>query len=192
MLVRFALVTLLLLPRLAAADGITVLTAGKVAVFRNGRGIVRVGRDPQLTSAPSPACPAASQVALSAYPEPTQRVVTVTTHDLDCTRWKRAAGGFVYDDPAATGGVRAIRYGRKGLRIRFEQAPAGPVGYLQAVLTVGSTRFNARFHNFARNEGDVLVTRMLSVAAAAAERAFWAVLHRDWTTPDQKVALEQR
>jgi hypothetical protein len=191
MLARFALVTLLLLPQLAAADGITVLTVGKVAVFRNGRGTVRVGRDPQLADAPSPACPVASQVVLSAYPEPAQRVVTVTTHALDCTRWKRKAGGFVYDDPAATGGVRTIRYGRKGLLIRFEQAPAGPVGYLQAWLTIGSTRFNARFHNFARNQADFRVTRKPAAAAAAGERAFWAVLHRDWTTPDQKADLEQ-
>src|SRR5262249_22029000 len=155
-------------------------------VFRNGRGIVRVGRDPELASVPSPACPATSQVVLSAYPEPIQRVVTVTTLDLDCTRWKRKAAGFVYDDPDATGGVRAIRYGCKGLLIRFARAPAGRVGYLQAWLTIGSTRFNARFHNFARNQEDVLVTRRPSAAAAAGERAFWAVLHRDWTTPDQK------
>jgi hypothetical protein len=65
------------------------------------------------------------------------------------------------------------------------------VGYLQAWLTVGSTRFNARFHSFARNQADVLVTRKPSAAAAAGERAFWAVLHRDWTTLDQKADLEQ-
>ena len=191
---RLALATLILLPHLAAADGITVLTAGKVAVFKNGRGTVRVGRDVQLAAAPSPVCPAASTVELSSYPEPTQRVIVATTRALDCTKWKAKRGGFVYDDPAAPGGVRAIRYGKKGLLIRFAgaefQAPVGPVGYLQAWLTIGGTRFNARFHNFRRNDARALVTRKPSEAAATGERAFWAVLHHDWATEEQRADLE--
>src|SRR5262249_31925986 len=146
---RLVLAALLLVPHLAAADGLTVLTVGKVAVFRNGRGTVRVGRDPRLARPPSPVCPTASGVELSSYPVPTQRLVSAPALELDCARWRKKAGGFVYDDPAGTGGVRAIRYGRRGLLIRFEGAlPTGPVGYFQAWLTVGATRFNARFHNF--------------------------------------------
>ena len=188
---RLVLAILLLLPHLAAADGLTVLTVGKVAVFGNGRGTVRVGRDPRLASPAPPTCPTASGIELSSYPVATQRVVVTTKVELDCARWKKKGGGFAYDDPLANGGVRAIRYGRKGLLIRFEGSqPTGPVGYLQAWVTVGSTRFNARFHNFARNEAGALVTRKPSRAAATGEQAFWAVLHRDWSTSAQKADLE--
>ena len=107
------------------------------------------------------------------------------------TRWRKKAGGYVYDDPTASGGVRAIRYGRRGLLIRFAGLrPPGPVGYLQAWLTVGTSRFNARFHNFARNEAAVLVSRKPSRPAAVGERAFWAVLHGDWDTAAQKADFE--
>jgi hypothetical protein len=109
MRVRLALAAVACLPRLAGADGLTVLTVGKVAAFKNGRGMVRVGRDPRLANAPSPACPTKTAVELSSYPEPTQRVVASTTVDLDCGKWKPRRGGFVYSDPAARGGVRAIR-----------------------------------------------------------------------------------
>jgi hypothetical protein len=191
---RLALASLLLVPRLVAADGLAVLTVDKVAVFESGGGTVRVGRDPRLTRPPAPTCPAASAVELSSYPEPTQRVVVATKRDLDCTQWKKMRGGFVYRDTAARAGVRTIRYGPKGLRIRFtaaaERLPTGPVGYLQVWLTVGATRFNARFHNFSRNEAGLLRTRKPSPPAATGERAFWAVLHRDWDTPSQKADLE--
>src|SRR5262245_28161700 len=188
-----ALAALLVLPALATADSLTVLTVGKVAAFRNGSGVVRVGRDPRLAALPLPTCPTASAIELSSYPEPTQRVVVATTRDLDCTKWKAKRGGFVYDDPAGIGGVRFIRYGKKGLLIRFAggfQAPIGPVGYLQTWLTIGTTRFNARFHNFVRNDARALVTREPSEPAATGERAFWAVLHHDWVTEDQKADLE--
>ena len=62
---RPRLVSLLLLalaPAIAAADGLTVLSVGKVATFKNGGGTVRVGRDPALASGPSPACPTPSAV----------------------------------------------------------------------------------------------------------------------------------
>jgi len=178
-------------PQVAAATGLSVLTVDKVAAFRNDGGLVRVGRDPELASPPSPACPAASAIALSSYPVATQRVVTTTSVDLDCARWRKKASDYVYDDPTASGGVRAIRYGRRGLLIRFAGLrPPGPVGYLQAWLTVGTSRFNARFHNFARNEAAVLVSRKPSRPAAAGERAFWAVLHGDWDTAAQKADFE--
>jgi len=83
---RLVLATLLLAPRLAAATGLSVLTVDKVVAFRNDGGLVRVGRDPELTGPPSPACPAASAIALSSYPVATQRVVTTTSVGLDCAR----------------------------------------------------------------------------------------------------------
>src|SRR4030095_1384809 len=98
---RLALASLLLVPRLVAADGLAVLTVDKVAVFESGGGTVRVGRDPRLTRPPPPPCPAPSAVELSSYPEPTQRVVVATKRDLDCTQWKKTRGGFVYRGTAA-------------------------------------------------------------------------------------------
>lgn len=190
-----ALATLLLLvPALAAAEGLTVLTVDKVARFTSGTGSVRVGRDPRLADAPAPTCPAASAVELSSYPEPLQRVLVATTVDLDCTKWKAKRGGWVYADPAAAGGVRSIRYGRRGLAIRFDGAAVqtlrGPVAYVQTWLTVGATRFNARVHNWKRNDATELVSRRPSRAAASGERAFWAVLHRDWASAAEKADLE--
>src|SRR5262249_4595389 len=103
---RLALLALSLLPRLAGADGLTVLSVAKVAILRAGAGVVRVGRDPHLASPPSPVCPATSSVELSSYPVATWRVTVATHADLDCAKWSAKRGGFVYDDPAATGGVR--------------------------------------------------------------------------------------
>ncbi len=191
MRVRLALAALLLAPSLALADGLAVLTVDKVAAFKHGRGTVRVGRDPRLASAPEPTCPTPSSVELSSYPEPTQRIVVATSVDLDCAKWRKTRRGFVYADPDAPGGVRSIRYGRKGLVITFDgPVPTGPVAYIQAWLTVGTTRFNARFHNFKRNEAGILLTRPPSRAAARGERAFWAVLHHEWDTAAQKAELE--
>jgi len=192
MRVAFALAVLVLLPRLAPAAGLTVLTEGKVASFKSGKGSVRVGRDPQLANAPSPLCPATSTVTLSSYPEPTQVIVVATEVELDCTKWKaRKNGDFVYSDPDAAGGLASLRYGKKGIVARFTSAvPTGPVAYAQLWLAVGDTRFNARLHNFKKNGADAIVARKPSKAAAAGERAFWAILHRDWTTPDEKAGLE--
>jgi tetratricopeptide (TPR) repeat protein len=178
----------------ARADGLTVLTVDKVATFKRGRGVVRVGRDPRLAQAPSPLCPTQTAVEISSYPEPTQRVVVATTVALDCARWRAKRGEFVYDDPAATGGVRSVRYGRSGLLMRFGGKefvpPTGPVGYVQAWFTVGGTRFNARLHNFKRNAPGALVSRKPSAAAATGERAFWSVLHHDWQNPADEASLE--
>jgi len=190
-----ALLILSLAPGIAAADGLTVLSVGKVATFKNGGGIVRVGRDGALAAGPSPICPSASAVEVSSYPVATQRVVVTTRVALDCAKWKAKGSGFVYDDPAAPGGLRSVRYGRKGLTLRLGgegfMPPAGPAGYVQAWLTVGSTRFNARLHNFRRNEAGVLATRKPSRPAASGEHAFWAVLHHEWQTRDEKAQLER-
>jgi hypothetical protein len=184
-----------LVPGMAAADGLTVLSVGKVAIFKNGGATIRVGRDSALVAGPSPTCPATSAVDVSSYPVATQRVVVTTQVGLDCAKWRAKGSGFVYDDPAGTAGLRSVRYGRKGLTLHFGgdafTPPAGPVGYVQAWLTVGSTRFNVRLHNFSRNEPRVLITRKPSKPAAIGEHAFWAVLHHEWQTPDEKTQLEQ-
>ena len=189
---RSALAALLLPAHLAAARRLTVLTVGKVADLQERR---RHG--PRRTrSRGSPARP--RPPARPPRPSSCRRIPSrrsgwcVTTHvTLDCSQVEaRRRGGFVYGDPAATGGVRSVRYGRKGLagpvRRQGFRPPAGPVGYVQAWLTVGATRFNTRFHNFARNEADALVTRKPSARPATGERAFWAVLHHDWQTPHDK------
>jgi hypothetical protein len=69
----------------AAAGRLTVLSVGKVAMFRNGGGTVRVGRDPALAAGPSPACPTTSTVEVSSYPVATQRVAVTARVDLDCS-----------------------------------------------------------------------------------------------------------
>src|SRR5262245_16774531 len=129
-----ALLLLSLASGIAAAEGLTVLSVGKVATFKNGRGIVRVGRDPALATGPSPACPTRSAVELSSYLVATQRVAGTKVLDLDCAKWKAKGSRFVYDDPAAAAGLRSARYGRKGLVLRFGgdafTLPPGPVGYV--------------------------------------------------------------
>jgi len=195
MRIPLALLVLPCVAGIAAADGLTVLSVGKVATFKNGGGIVRVGRDPALAPGPSPACPTRSAVEVSSYLVATQRVAGTKVLDLDCAKWRAKGSGFAYDDPAAAAGLRSARYGRKGLVLRFGgdafTLPAGPVGYVQAWLIVGSTRFNVRLHNFTRNEPAVLVTRKPSKAAATGEHAFWVVLHHEWQTADEKAELEE-
>src|SRR5262249_12693791 len=116
MLFRLAPLALALVPSLATADAITVLTVGKVAVFKEGRGVVRVGRDPALARAPAPTCPTPSTVELSAYPVATQRVAVTTRVELDCSKWRAKRGGGVYPGPGGPGGPRAGRVGRFGAR----------------------------------------------------------------------------
>src|SRR5262249_39880961 len=195
MRIPLALLVLPCVAGIAAADGLTVLSVGKVATFKNGGGIVRGGRARALAAGPSPACPTRSAVEVSSYLVATQRVAGTKVLDLDCAKWKAKGSGFAYGDPAAAAGLRSARYGRKGLVLRFGgdtfTLPAGPVGYVQAWLIVGLTRFNVRLHNFTRNEPAVLVTRKPLKAAATGEHAFWAVLHHEWQTPDEKAGLEE-
>src|SRR5262249_22036334 len=119
MRIPLALLFLALVPGIAAADGLTVLSVGKAATFRKGGGIVRVGRDPALAAGPSPACPTRSAVEVSSYLVATQRVAGTTLLDLDCAKWKAKGSRFVYDDPAAAAGLRSARYGRQGRVPRF-------------------------------------------------------------------------
>jgi hypothetical protein len=182
--------TPLLLPLLvlaARADALTVLTHGKTAVFRQrtGSALIRVGRDPRLASPSDPTCAgaAAATLQLASYPVATNLVAALPAVPLPCARWRRARGGFVYDDPAAGGGVRRVTYGRGGIVVQLGGAGythvGGPVGYLEVWLTVGPNRYLARFHDFRRNEPGLIVTRRPSSAAAQGEAAFWDVLLGD-------------
>jgi hypothetical protein len=188
-----ALVVVLLatfVPPGVAAARLTVLTAGKQAAFRRSSGFVRVGGDPALATLVDPTCAggATTKVQLGAYLQSTYRVKyaadPATEAVLDCAGWRPTRGGFMYED--ATGariGVKRVVYTRKKLTIRLGgsgyEFPGGPVGFVEATLTIGETRYLARFHNLRANDASRVVAAKPSTAAAEGERAFWAVLHGD-------------
>ena len=147
-----------------SAAGLQVLTAGKLARFENrgdpaaNSGIVVVGRDRALGTLSDPTCPAKSAVEVEVYPQSTARTTVLTRADLDCAKWSKAERGFRYRDP--TGTVRAIYYGRVGLRLEVGGGGlvpiSEPVGFLQVQLAIGGHTLRARFHNFRRNDGQVV------------------------------------
>ncbi len=193
---RPLLAVLVLLVAVSSADALTVLTAGKVASFKSGKGMVRIAKDPALATPAQPVCPAVSRLTLGSYPQATNRVVVHVDAALPCANWQQTGGGFVYDDKsAAAGGVRKIVLGDGKLLIKFDgdafAPPVGPVGYVQLWLTVGDTRYHARFHNFRKNDAALVVTRNVPKSAADGEAGFWAVLHGD-VTGDAKVAREEQ
>jgi hypothetical protein len=170
-----------------SAAGFQVLTAGKIARFenrgdpaRNG-GIVVVGRDRALRTLIDPTCPATSSVEFEAYLTSTFRDAVLAHVDLDCAKWSRAGSGYRYSDPNGT--VGSIYYARIGLRIEVGGSGftpiAGPVGFVQAQLTIADQTLRARFHNFRRNDAQVVWSRRPSTAAALGEAAFWDVLLGD-------------
>lgn len=171
------------------AEALTVLTVGKVAVFRDRSGtdrdggLVRFGRDRAFAVLLDPTCPATSSFQVGAYPTATARVVAQPVAELACANWRAARGGYVYEDPAAAGGVRRIVYQRAKLVVELGDPNftpvAGPLGYLQVWFQIGDTRFHGRFHDFTRNEPALVATRKPSAAAAAGEAAFWDVLTGD-------------
>jgi hypothetical protein len=170
-----------------SAAGFQVLTAGKVAWFENrgdaalNGGVVLVGRDRALQVLYDPTCPAASGVDVEAYLQSTFRDAPLAHVDLDCAKWVTMGPGFRYDDP--TGTVRSIRYTRAGLRIevggRGFTPIDGPVGFLQVQLRIGDQTLRTRFHNFRRNDGQVVRSRRPTLAAALGEAGFWDVLLGD-------------
>jgi len=180
-----------------ALSPVTLLTTAKTAVVRDrpdadgDLAIFRVGRDPALAAPVNPLCPATSAIQLGAYPQATNRVVAQpvgAAAALPCEHWSAIRGGYRYRDPSgATLGVRKIVYTKSRLLIRVEGgnfvATPGPVGYLQAWLTIGDTRYLVRYHNFARNEATRMATRRTSGPAGKGEALFWQTLwgdaHRD-------------
>jgi hypothetical protein len=179
----------------SASAGVQVLTAGKVAFFENrgdpalNGGIVVVGRDRALRTLHDPTCPATSAVEVEAYLQSTLRDAVLARVELDCAKWSATGRAFQYADPGGT--VRSIRYTRSGLQIEV-RGPGftpitGPVGFLQAQLEVGDETLRARFHNFRRNDAQVVRSRRPSMAAARGEAGFWDVLLGD----DSSEAREQ-
>lgn len=170
----------------AAAD-VRVLTRGKLARFENrgdpaaNGGLVVIGRDRELRVLRVPTCPAGTAVQIHAYLQSTLRVAVLSNVTLDCAKWTARAGGFDYDDPSGT--VRRIRYRRSGLTMEIRGPGftpiAGPVGYLEAQLRIGTDVLRARFHNFRRNDARAVVSRTPSTAAALGEAGFWAIMLGD-------------
>jgi hypothetical protein len=181
-----------------SAVALSLLTSGKVLKLsgrrapERWRGLLRVARDPALGSAPSPECPATSTFELGLFTVATNGVERHERVTLDCTRWTRTRRGWVYDDPARPGGIVQMKYGPQGLVVKLAGPPvlpaAGPVGYVQAWLSVGDARFHVRFHEFARNAENVIVSRRVSKRAAAAEAAFWSHLWGDDTGEERERA----
>ncbi len=176
-----------MVPVVASADGVTVLTRGKIARFENtgapeqNGGLVVIGRDRGLRTLHDPRCPATSSVEIEAYLQSTVRDAVLAHVELDCGNWSSSGSGFAYADP--TGTVRSIQYQHGGLRLEVRgpgYSPiGGPVGYLQAQLRIGTNILRARFHNFRQNDGRAVVSRLPSTAAALGEGAFWDVLYGD-------------
>ncbi|MCW5892556.1 MAG: hypothetical protein KIT14_18740 [bacterium] len=182
--VRLALLALALVWA-PPVHALTVLNTGKVATFKNGKGMIRVGKDRGLAAPTSPLCPETSRLSLSSYPQATKLVKVHLDVALACEGWRTAAGGFVWEDPSGNGAIRKVVYAPKKLLVKFSgvafDAPAGPVGYVHTWLTIGDTRLHTRFHNFRRNDATALLTRQPSKAAADGEAAFWDVLHQNVT-----------
>jgi hypothetical protein len=174
-------------PPVASAAGFRLLTAGKMARFENrgdparNRGIVVVGRDRALQTLYDPTCPATSVVEVEAYLQSTLRDAVLAHVELDCAKWSVTGSGFRYADPSGT--VRSIRYTRSGLQIEVGGAGftpiGGPVGFVQAQLQIGAEILRVRFHNFRRNDAQVVRARQPSVAAAMGEAGFWDALLGD-------------
>lgn len=167
------------------AHALTVLNTGKVATFKNGKGMLRVGKDPGLATLTPPTCPQTSRLSLSSYPQSTKLVRVHLDVALACDGWRAAAGGYVWEDPTGNGAIRKIIYSPKKLLVKlsgvaFDQ-PTGPVGYVHTWLTIGDTRLHARYHNFRQNDATALIARQPSKAAADGEAAFWDVLHQNVT-----------
>jgi len=128
-------IAVLVLVAASPAAALTVLTTAKHAVFRAESGLVRVGRDRAFATLIDPTCAGAleSSVQVGAYLQSTARLASEPAATLPCERWRRARGGFVYqDDEGTAGGVRRIVYTRDGLVVKLGgagySAPGGPVG----------------------------------------------------------------
>lgn len=182
----------------APAHALTILTADKRARSDASGVTIRVGRDPQLAAIPDPSgCPAATTVRIAFYPTSPSLVVGPPPAELPCAGWKRIRGGWLYrDDAAAVGGIRRVRLTTRGLTIQATApgfAPvAGPLGFLQADMRIGETRYHVRFHSFRRNDADAVVTRRASATAGRAEAAFWDTVFGDARRDEEALRLLAR
>lgn len=174
----------------ARADGLLMLTAGKVGVSKDlpgsgrDRGRFRFRKDPALLTLENPTCPGTSSVQLATYPQAANRVEAQPLVDLPCENWTARGTGYVYNDPTgALGGIRRILYkpGKLVLKMRGPgfTPVVGPVAYMEIWFAVGPNRYHGRFHSFRQNDSAGIKTRRPSAAAAAGEAAFWDVLHNN-------------
>jgi hypothetical protein len=186
----------------ARAEALTLLSAGKVAIFRDRLGsdkdgaLIRFGPNRGLATLIDPTCTSGNPATLeiASYPQ-TNVVVSQGLVTLRCEHWRETRAGYVYEDATgAAAGVRKIVYSRRKLVIRIQgagyQHVAGPVGYVEAWFGIGTERLLGRFHNFRKNEQGLVMTRKPSHAAAEGEQAFWDVLWGDDDSETrQQVAL---
>jgi hypothetical protein len=177
-----------------------VLTTGKIARFGSmndptqSGGVVMIGRDPELRTLTDPRCPTTSSVEVEAYLQSTYRDAVLARVTLDCAHWTADGSGYRYADP--NGSVRAITYRRTGMWLDLRGpgiAPiTGPVGFLQTQLEIGGDILRARFHDFRRNDGQLVISRRPSASAAAGEAGFWTVLFgRDASEAQQQTVRAQ-
>ncbi|MEW6268956.1 MAG: hypothetical protein AB1689_06615 [Thermodesulfobacteriota bacterium] len=194
----------LLLLVAARAEALTLLTEGKVGVFRYdaasgaGSARIRVGADGSLRSLQDPTvCPSSASLRIAFYPTATNLVTGGPTVELPCERWSPVPGGFVYRDASGSaGGVRRVRYTERGVEVLAEGAGyepvVGPVGYVQLWLTVGDERYLVRLHSFDENEAASVVSRRPSREASAGEAAFWDTIWGDADRGEETLDLLRR
>ena len=195
-----ALVLAVLLASATSAPALTLLTAGKFGRFAGVAGrapnaLVRVGPERSLRAV-DPTCPMTSSLRFAL----SRRGADFEDHGeiaLACGGWRRGRSGYRWVPPVgATGGIREIRVGRRGLVVRaggMDFTPiVGPVAYVEAWLTVGGERHLVRLQNFRRNDAEGIVSRRPSRAAAAGEAAFWDTVWADDPRPDEALRLLER
>jgi hypothetical protein len=181
------------------AHAFTLLTAGKRAVFRNhtrtGKAAaqIRVVRDRGLATLGDPTkCPSSASLQIIATSN--NLLVGDPAVDLRCGNWRRIRGGYLYEDSTGSaGGVRQIRYTTQELLIKLASPGytpvVGPVGYVEAWLTIGTRRYLVRFHNLKRNDERAIVARRPSKTAAAGEAAFWETMWGEVQREEEALTL---
>ncbi|MDX2166679.1 MAG: hypothetical protein SF182_06430 [Deltaproteobacteria bacterium] len=191
----FRLLVLLLTLAPGAASALTVLSTGKSLAIRHGWTAIRVGADPALATLVDPSgCPGAVSVRIAAYPTARNLVIGPPAVALPCEHWAPVANGWLYrDDSGSAGGTRLLRYTTRGLVLLAAAPgfalPPGPVGFVQADVTIGTTRYHVRFHDFRRNQAAAIASPRASRAAGEAERAFWQTLFGEAELADRALAL---
>jgi len=167
----------------APAAALTLLTEGKTAVFTNRKtpkAVVRVGLDGIALR--DPRCPAESNlvISLNRHPDVFETHATIA---LPCAQWEAYRGGYRFIGTDADGGVRSIVWGPKRLLVKAGGAAfapvTGPVGYVQAWLTIDGERHLTRFHDFKKNEAGKVIARKPSRLSAAGEAAFFDTIWGD-------------
>jgi hypothetical protein len=200
---RVRLPTLALATALFAspAAALTLLTEGKVGVFRSPAGgeaeaVIRIGRDRALASLPDPRCPTVSSLRFAF----SRRGADFEDHGeiaLPCEQWQATPKGMRFTSTAgAAGGVRDVTIGGRGVVIRAGGAGfapiTGPVAYVEAWLTIAGERHLVRLQNFRRNDATRVVSRRATRAGAAAEAAFWDTVWGDAPRSDEALRLLER